>query len=135
MQRLLFFLSFQLIIVLSLSFINRKYLNQKISTNQIAIIASFLFYLSIIVMVIATNYFLKKELNSYDLNGDGFFNGKEISPEQKIAMHNVISDTARNFAPFVGIIYSLIYYLLLLIILVTIKKGRQFFCKSKSINV
>lgn len=135
MQRLLFFLSFQLIIVLSLSFINRKYLNQKISTNQIAIIASFLFYLSIIVMVIATNYFLKKELNSYDLNGDGFFNGKEIRPEQKIAMHNVISDTARNFAPFVGIIYSLIYYLLLLIILVTIKKGRQFFCKSKSINV
>lgn len=134
-MQILIFLSFQLIVVLSLYFINRKYLNKKISTNQIAIIASFLFYLSIIVMVIATNYFLKKELDSYDLNGDGFFNGKEINPEQKIAMHNVISDTGRNFAPFVGIIYSLIYYLLLLIILVTIKKGRQFFSKSKSINV
>lgn len=82
-------------------------------------------------MVIATNYILKKELNSYDLNGDGFFSGKEITSEQKIAMYNVISDTGRNFAPFIGIIYSLIYYLLLIIILVTIKKGRRFFLQIK----
>ncbi|MBX9807252.1 MAG: hypothetical protein K2X95_05605 [Flavobacteriaceae bacterium] len=132
MIKLLIFLSLQIIIILTLLYLNRKYLNKKITTNQIAMISAFLFYLSIIVTVIATNYILKNELNSFDLNGDGFFNGKEITTEQQTAMHNVISDTGRNFAPIIGIIYSLIYYLFLLIVLVTIKKSYRFLYKSKN---
>lgn len=131
-MKLLIFLSLQIIIVLALFYINRKYLNKKISTNKIAIVASFLFYLSIIIMIFTTNYILKNKLNSFDLNGDGFFNGKEITAEQQLAMRNVISDTGRNFAPIIGIIYSLIYYVFLFIILVTIKKSCRFFINQKT---
>jgi hypothetical protein len=44
--------------------------------------------------------------NKFDLNIDGFFNGKEITPEQSEAMGNLISDTGRNFSFITGLIFS-----------------------------
>lgn len=113
MQKLLLFLSLQLFIVLSLVYANRKYFNRKLTSNHIALISAFLFYLSIIITALATNYILKNELNSFDLNGDGFFTNEEITSDQQIAMRRVISDTGRNLAPIIGIVYSLIYYVVL----------------------
>ena len=45
-------------------------------------------------------------LQKFDLNGDGFFSGEEVTPEQKEAMRKVISDTGRNFSFITGIIFS-----------------------------
>lgn len=45
-------------------------------------------------------------LQKFDLNGDGFFNGEEITSEQKEAMSKVISDTGRNFLFITGLIFS-----------------------------
>lgn len=70
----------------------------------------------------ATHYILKNELNSFDLNGDGFFTNEEITSEQQIAMRRVISDTGRNLAPILGIIYSLIYYVIIFFSLWIIKE-------------
>lgn len=70
----------------------------------------------------ATNYILKNDLNSFDLNGDGIFTTEEVTSEQQIAMHRVISDTGRNLAPIIGIIYSLLYYVIIAFFLWVIKK-------------
>ena len=70
----------------------------------------------------ATHYILKNELNSFDLNGDGFFTNEEITTEQQIAMRRVIADTGRNLAPIIGILYSLIYYVIIFFSLWIIKE-------------
>lgn len=70
----------------------------------------------------ATHYILKNELNSFDLNGDGFFTKEEIKSEQQIAMRRVIADTGRNLAPIIGILYSLIYYVVIFFSLWITKK-------------
>ena len=56
----------------------------------------------------ATYSYISSELalQKFDLNGDGFFNGEEITPEQKGAMRKVISDTGRNFSFITGLIFS-----------------------------
>lgn len=43
--------------------------------------------------------FLTIYLNSFDLDGDGFFSGDEITPEQQQAMQRVSNDTGRALAP------------------------------------
>lgn len=48
----------------------------------------------------------KLALQQFDLNGDGFFNGNEITSEQKTAMTNVISDTSSTLVIFTGLIFS-----------------------------
>jgi hypothetical protein len=48
----------------------------------------------------------KLALQQFDLNGDGFFNGTEITSEQKTAMTNVISDTSSTLVIFTGLIFS-----------------------------
>ena len=48
----------------------------------------------------------KLALQHFDLNGDGFFNGNEITSEQKAAMAKVISDTGRNLVIFTGLIFA-----------------------------
>lgn len=50
-------------------------------------------------------------LERFDLNGNGVFNGDEITPEQQQAMKKVTNDTGRALAPFTGAIVSLIYNL------------------------
>ena len=48
----------------------------------------------------ATSEYLNAVLQSYDLDGNGFFQDDEITYEQEIAMKNVMSDTARALALF-----------------------------------
>jgi hypothetical protein len=72
-------------------------------------------------------YKYQTELDKFDLNNDGFFNGNEINNEQKKAMRNVISDTGRNFAPITAILYTIVHYFILKMILTAfnIRKIKQ----------
>ena len=45
---------------------------------------------------------LKRELETFDLDGDGFFSGAEVSPAQQEALLRVTSDTGRTFSPITG---------------------------------
>ncbi len=56
------------------------------------------------------------ELNSYDLNQDGFFSGNEITPGQEVAMQKVVSDVGRNFSLITGGIYALMLAIITFII-------------------
>lgn len=94
----------------------------KVSIFKLALIPSILFYLLIIVFVIYLKIKHKSELDVFDLNNDGFFSKNEINTKQRLAMKNVISDTRITFAPIIGLLYTLIFYILLLPILFLIEK-------------
>ena len=94
----------------------------KVSIFKLALIPSILFYFLIIAFVIYLKIKHKSELDVFDLNNDGFFSKNEINTKQRLAMKNVISDTRITFAPIIGLLYTLIFYILLLPILFLIKK-------------
>ncbi len=97
-------------------FFIQKNSTKKISNLKIAFFSSVFFYVSIVVIAFATKEILRSELNSYDLNGDGFFSGSEINEGQQKAMHKFISDTGRNLAPIFGIVYAIIYFVILFVV-------------------
>lgn len=121
MKTSLVFLALQIVFIL---YLNKLRLNQKfkLTITKIAFLSTLLFY----VMIVATAFFLKfkyqYELDSFDVNKDGFFSGNEINDEQQKAMQNVIADTGRNLAPIFGIVISIIYLIVLLPILLLIDK-------------
>ena len=79
----------------------RLSISGKLSICSFLIIYSFVMYGALI-----TDHYLSYKLEQFDLNGDGFFSGDEVTPEQETAMNRVISDTGRTFAPFTGLFSS-----------------------------
>lgn len=115
------FASFNAIVLIVI----RYYYKNKFSLASQAAICSFLFYISIIVLAFGTNIYLKYQLQSFDLDKDGFFSIEEQTIEQQRLMREVTSDLGRNLAPITGIFYSIIYFTFLLIgqyFYITIKK-------------
>ena len=104
--------------------------NSKLSINKIALFSSLLTYIITVASASYLNLKYQSELDAFDLNKDGLFSGNEINEEQQKAMRKVISDTGRNFAPFTGILISMIYYIILLLTLSLINK----MSKNYSIN-
>ncbi len=78
----------------------------------LAICSIFIIWALVNSLAIYTNHILNKELYTYDLNGDGTFTNEEITPEVKILLHRMSSDTARTFAPISGIIVGLFFTLI-----------------------
>lgn len=73
-------------------------------------IISFLFlYGYIVASAQIEDYRLDKELQQYDLNGDGMFNSEELTPEAENVMQRVAQDTGRTLAPITGFIISWFY--------------------------
>ena len=81
-----------------------------------------LVWLLIIFMAEFFHYQKTIYLNSFDLDGDGFFSGDEITPEQQQAMQRVANDTGRALAPITGTIFSFIYNCVLFGIYAIFKK-------------
>ncbi len=65
-------------------------------------------YILIIAYVILYDIYLQNNLNSFDIDKNGFFSGSEITIEQKKAMQKLSSDTGRNFSFITGLFYSAI---------------------------
>lgn len=72
MMKFLFFISVQIIFILFLFYL-KKNSRKNLSEFKIAFYGSIFLYFSILIMVIATNLYLKHNLNYFDLNGDGIF--------------------------------------------------------------
>jgi len=94
----------------TLSFILLSLL-KKYSFIKNKIIVFFIIYIIIIIVYQSYDSYLIYKLNSFDLDSDGIFGGKEISLGQKLAMDAVMHDTARILIWFTGIIYALLYIL------------------------
>jgi len=84
----------------------RLFKNEKRRWSWSCITLFFSVYLLIVALALITDIRYQSNLYEFDLNGDGFFNGNEITPEQKIAMKNMISDTGRNFSFISGLFVS-----------------------------
>lgn len=96
------------IFILVIVFFKRKRLfkNKKLKWFWISLTFFFLFYLLIVGQATYSDIYAQWNLNKFDLNKDGFFSGKEITTEQKVAMRNLTSDTGRNLSFITGIIFS-----------------------------
>lgn len=96
------------ILILGIVFYNRKRLfkNGKWKLFWISLTVFFAIYLLIVGGATYSDISSELTLRKFDLNGDGFFNGDEITTEQRKAMRNVISDTGRNFSFITGLIFS-----------------------------
>ena len=126
MTTLILLIALQIIFILVLIYRNR-HLKIPLSNNRIALLTALCLYVSLMVTVMTTAYMLKLELSAYDLDGDGSFSGVEITPAQREVMFKVMSDTGRTAAPLTGLIYSAVFYFLVLIIL-------KIFNKRKSVD-
>ena len=118
MNKLIIFFSLQFVFLFWVLFLNKLQLNNKRTASY----STIFFYISIIVFVVIEKITLRNYLDSFDLNSDGFFTDKEITSEQQIALKKVSSDTNLILAPIVGILYSLIYFLILFVSLKIFRK-------------
>ncbi len=83
----------------------------------VALMSALIMYVFIQFFVFVIERNLQAELDAFDLNGDGFFSGEEMTPEQDAAMMRVVSDTARNLAPITGGIFCFLYFIVLYLLL------------------
>ena len=72
----------------------------------ISIIVFFAIYLFIVGGGTYSDISSQLNLQKFDLNGNGMFNGAEITPELKIALKKASSDTGRNFSFITGLFFS-----------------------------
>lgn len=126
MFKLFIILAIQILFIFLIVILNKIYWNSKVKNYQIALISSLIFYLTIIAIAQFLNYKYKMELASFDLNKDGIFSNDEQTDLQQKAMKNVIEDTGRNLAPFIGIIYAFIYFLIIVIPIKVLNSKRKF---------
>ena len=108
-------------------FEHRKYkqpsLLKLILTNFIII------YILIVSCAFFYDIYLTQKLATFDLNGDGFFSGIEITNEQTLYMEKVTHDTGRKIAPLTGLFLSF-FQSFIFFIFISIRKK---FTKSKNI--
>jgi hypothetical protein len=80
--------------------------NRKGKANWIALVIFLTIYGLVVGGATYDDIKYQKEINRFDLNGDGFFSGKEITAEQEEAMGNLTHDTGRNISVFTGLIFA-----------------------------
>jgi len=66
----------------------------------------FVLYLLIVGGAAYTDISLQLKLRAFDLDGNGFFSGNEITPEQEALTSKLIADTGRTFSFITGLIFS-----------------------------
>ena len=86
----------------------RKKFFQKNKMLWISAIVFLILYLLVVASAIYDDIYYQWDLNRYDLNKDGIFNGQEITQEQKNAMQRLTNDIGRNFSFITGFIFALI---------------------------
>jgi len=96
------------ILILGIVFYKRKRLFKSGKWKWFWISLTLFFTVYLLIVGGATYSHISSELalRKFDLNGDGMYNGTEITPELRVAMNKVISDTGRNFSFITGLIFS-----------------------------
>jgi len=107
------FVSLCLLVSLAVYLGANKY-SGNVSPIKLTIISFISVYIFFVLGVYCYEIYLEYRLDSFDLNGDGFFTGEENTPEKEKYMSLVTNDTGRTFAPFTGLVYSFLYAALFL---------------------
>jgi hypothetical protein len=95
-------------VLLILIIVRRKELFNKYDQRSlwISIIAFLTVYGLVVGGATYDDIYYQWDLNRYDLDGNGFFEGKEITKDQEAAMNRLTNDVGRNFSVFTGLIFS-----------------------------
>jgi hypothetical protein len=89
-------------------------------------------YVTILAQVWLIDLRLERELMAFDLDGNGWFTPEEESPAQQLAMQRVISDAARQLAPFTGLILSPLLVALAFAAAALLKRTRHAFARRST---
>lgn len=92
-----------LLVVPAFALVFKPRLFPRVPVSILFLTCSIVVYVMFLLYVQVTEARLEAELASFDLDGDGIFSGVEITREQDAAMHRVVADTARTFAPITGV--------------------------------
>ncbi len=125
MLQLSLFLLVNFLFVFLLTYWNKKYYGGRLSNFLMALFSTVVFYLSIIAMVVVIKYLTKKELEAFDLDGNGFIDNEEITAQSIAATNNASHDTGLTLAPILGIFYSIIYFILIIIPLAVFNRRKK----------
>jgi len=99
------------VIICLLGFIGlkrKKFFISKKKSFWLAVVVFLSVYLLILGLAIITDVYYQWNLERYDLDGDGFFSGKEQTKEQQVAMQKLTNDVGRNFSFITGFIFAFI---------------------------
>jgi hypothetical protein len=94
------------IMALGTIFYFRKKLFSKRKLLWTSLTVFFVVYLFVVGSAIYDDIYYQWNVNRYDLNKDGLFNGEEITNEQNLAMQKLINDVGRNFSFVTGFILA-----------------------------
>jgi hypothetical protein len=93
--------------ILLLFFFKRRQLsNSKYKLFWISATVFLTIYSFIVGSAMIDNIRYKRALYKYDLDKDGFFGGKELTPELEAASFRLANDVGRNFSIFTGTIFA-----------------------------
>jgi len=105
---------FTLILLLTVILRKRFFISRKKKRFWISAVVFLVVYLLIVSSAIYEDIDAQIDLNSFDLDGDGFFSESESTPEQENAMFRLVNDFGRNIsfitALFISFIISLTFY-------------------------
>ncbi|MEL6605561.1 MAG: hypothetical protein AAFP20_20315, partial [Cyanobacteria bacterium J06614_10] len=65
-------------------------------------------YLLIVGSAAVEDVYAQWDLNRYDLDGDGFFGGAELTKQQAEAMARLVNDVGRNFSVITGLLFAFV---------------------------
>jgi hypothetical protein len=94
------------IMALGTIFYFRKKLFSKRKVLWTSLTVFFVLYLLMVGSALYDDIYYQWDVNRYDLNKDGLFNGVEITNEQNLAMQKLINDVGRNFSFITGFVFA-----------------------------
>jgi hypothetical protein len=95
--------------------LSRKLFSQKLFGIKLATFICISIFSFFVLEKVGIDYYFEMKLNSFDLDGDGFFSPEESTPEKERYMDVVIGDANRHIFIIVCFIYSLIWSFVFLI--------------------
>jgi len=123
-------------ILILITLLNNK--KRLLKTRKRFWVNSFVF-ITIYLLIVGTSTILdiyaQYNVYSYDLNKDGFFNGNEITLEQREAVDYLINDLSRNFSFITGIVFSTIITLFFFLIGKVFNQNRYYLKQRKQLIV
>jgi len=96
------------IFILGVIFLKRSHLfnSRRRRWYWICLTVFFVLYLLIVIGAAYTDISLQLKLRAFDLDGNGFFSGNEITAKQEAVTSELIADTGRTFSFITGLIFS-----------------------------
>lgn len=106
----------QVVALILVSFLNKKYWNWKLKNYQIALILASILYFSFLFISIINIYDFSHQVDAFDLNNDRIFSIEEKIPEQQKALKNLQKAyEGKNKVAILGTFIAVIYFMIIVI--------------------